>query len=79
VEEDRVGSRGRQWTLMLELAYDGQRLEGMEVDCFGSCGPQWTIVFLDDDGDVLCLGVTFMVCCKEWGSLETLQCICATN
>lgn len=45
----------RQWTLVLELAYDGLRLEGMGVDCFGSWGPQWTIVFLDDDddGDVL--------------------------
>lgn len=37
---------------MLELAYDGQRLEGMEVDCFGSWGLQWIVVFLDYDGDV---------------------------
>jgi hypothetical protein len=43
----------RKWTLVLELACDGLRLEGMEVDCFGSWGPQWTVVFLDDDGDVL--------------------------
>jgi chromosome condensin MukBEF ATPase and DNA-binding subunit MukB len=29
----------RQWTLVLELAYDGRRLEAMEVDYFGSWGP----------------------------------------
>jgi len=30
MEEDCVGSQGRQWQ-WLELAYDGQRLKGMEV------------------------------------------------
>jgi hypothetical protein len=52
MEEDCAGSQGRQWTLVLELAYDGQRLVGID-DCFGSWGSQWTVVFLDDDGDVL--------------------------
>jgi hypothetical protein len=34
---------------------------------------------LVDDDDILHHGVTFIVCCREWGSLEILQCICATN
>jgi len=34
MEEDCVENQGRQWTFVLELVYDGQRLEGMEVDCF---------------------------------------------
>jgi hypothetical protein len=57
----------------IRLAYSGQRLEGMEEDCIGSEGSQCVVVLEDNNDDMLRHDMTFVVCCREWGSLKILD------
>jgi len=49
---ERWGKRGRECSGNQKQVGNGQRLSGMEEDCMGSQGPEWTVVLKKKESSI---------------------------